>query len=116
MFYKIIKGCKIKMDDSGNILIKRIAKTNVFVKSTEITTGQVSNTTQKKIRDTILNFTFDFQSAPTGENTSISSEILKLPQGGQLEPERPVKLFDMRKFQQVHYIKKLQIMFFIYGK
>ena len=49
MFYKIIKGCKIKMDDSGNILIKRIAKTNVFVKSTEITTGQVSNNlTQKK--------------------------------------------------------------------
>ncbi len=43
------QGCKIKMDDSGNILIKRIAKTNVFVKSTEITTGQVSNNlTQKK--------------------------------------------------------------------
>ena len=27
------QGCKIKMDDSGNILIKRIAKANVYVKS-----------------------------------------------------------------------------------
>merc|ERR1719449_277610 len=27
------QGCKIKMDDSGNILIKRIAKPNVYVKS-----------------------------------------------------------------------------------
>ncbi len=29
------------MDDSGNILIKRIAKSNVYVKSTEVTNGQV---------------------------------------------------------------------------
>ena len=28
-----LQGCKIKMDDSGNILIKRIAKANVYVKS-----------------------------------------------------------------------------------
>merc|ERR1719249_170589 len=27
------QGCKIKMDDSGNILIKRIAKANVYVKT-----------------------------------------------------------------------------------
>ena len=31
----VLQGCKIKMDDSGNILIKRIAKTNVYVKNTE---------------------------------------------------------------------------------
>lgn len=30
------QGCKIKMDDSGNILIKRISKSNVYVKSTTI--------------------------------------------------------------------------------
>merc|ERR1712045_566005 len=28
------QGCKIKMDDSGNILVKRIAKSNIYVKNT----------------------------------------------------------------------------------
>ncbi|TRY71598.1 hypothetical protein TCAL_03422 [Tigriopus californicus] len=65
------QGCKIKMDDSGNILIKRIAKSNVYIKST-------------------LN---------TPEDTAIANDILKLPNGG-LEAEKPVKLFDMKKFQQ----------------
>ena len=56
------------MDDSGNILIKHIAKSNVYVKNTT-------------------------------EENSIANEILKLPNGA-LEPEKPVKLFDMKKFQQ----------------
>ena len=39
LFFKIelknlLQGCKIKMDDSGNILVKRIAKSNVYVKNT----------------------------------------------------------------------------------
>jgi len=62
-------GCKIKMDDSGNILVKRIAKSNVYVKM-------------------------------TSEENAISSDILKLPANGCLEAEKPVKLFDMKKFQQ----------------
>ena len=62
------QGCKIKMDDSGNILIKRIAKANVFVKISD------------------------------GEN-AVSNEIVKLPTG-TLELDKPVKLFDMKKFQQ----------------
>jgi len=62
------QGCKIKMDDSGNILIKRIAKANVYVKSGD------------------------------GEN-AVANEILKVP-GGALELDKPVKLFDMKKFQQ----------------
>ena len=56
------------MDDSGNILVKRIAKSNVYVKL-------------------------------TSEENAIASDILKLP-NGQLESEKPVKLFDMKKFQQ----------------
>ena len=56
------------MDDSGNILVKRIAKSNVYVKI-------------------------------ASEENAISSDILKLP-NGSLEPEKPVKLFDMKKFQQ----------------
>eukprot|EP00093_Oithona_nana_P002349 02349.XXX_57302_29231_1 [CDS] Oithona nana genome sequencing. len=66
---QIGQGCKVKMDDSGNILVKRIAKSNVYV-----------------VRN------------PSEEN-AIASEILKLP-NGSLEPEKPVKLFDMKKFQQ----------------
>ena len=57
------QGCKIKMDDSGNILIKRIAKTNVYVKLT----------------------------SDNESDTAISNDILKLP-GGALEPERPVSV------------------------
>ena len=56
------------MDDSGNILVKRIAKSNVYVKSTT-------------------------------EENAIANEILKLPNNA-LESEKPVKLFDMKKFQQ----------------
>ena len=56
------------MDDSGNILIKRIAKANIYVK-----TGT--------------------------EENAVSNEILKLS-GGGLELDKPVKLFDMKQFQQ----------------
>ncbi|XP_063239198.1 uncharacterized protein LOC134540409 [Bacillus rossius redtenbacheri] len=63
-------GVKVKMDDQGNILVKRVAKSNVFVKSTS-----------------------------EGEETSIGIDILKLPNGA-LEMDKPVKLFDMKKFQQ----------------
>lgn len=62
-------GVKIKMDDAGNILIKRVSKCNVYIKST----GQ-------------------------GDENAIGNEILKLPNNA-LEPEKPVKLFDMKKFQ-----------------
>ncbi|KAL1464825.1 hypothetical protein WDU94_004438 [Cyamophila willieti] len=63
-------GIKVKMDDQGNILVKRVSKCNVYVKSTSM-----------------------------GEETSIGGDVLKLPNCA-LEPEKPVKLFDMKKFQQ----------------
>lgn len=50
------------MDDAGNILIKRVSKCNVYIKST----GQ-------------------------DEETAIGNEILKLP-GCALEPEKPFKV------------------------
>lgn len=86
--YFRFQGVKIKMDDAGNILIKRVSKCNVYIKST----GQ-------------------------DEETAIGNEILKLP-GCALEPDKPFKvmrptditrlkadpcvdlqLFDMKKFQ-----------------
>ncbi|XKL63239.1 hypothetical protein PGB90_005603 [Kerria lacca] len=62
-------GVKLKMDDQGNILVKRVSKSNVYVKSTS-----------------------------EGEENSIGSEILK-SSNCALEIEKPVKLFDMKKFQ-----------------
>lgn len=56
------QGVKIKMDDAGNILIKRVSKCNVYVKST----GQ-------------------------DDENAIGNEILKLP-GCALEPDKPVKV------------------------
>jgi hypothetical protein len=32
---QIGKGCKIKMDDSGNILVKRLSRSNIYVNSTK---------------------------------------------------------------------------------
>lgn len=52
----------MKMDDQGNILVKRVSKCNVYVKSTS-----------------------------AGEETSIGAEVLKLPNCA-LEPEKPVKV------------------------
>lgn len=52
------------MNNEGSILIKRLSKTNVYVKSTS-----------------------------EGEENSIGNEILKLPNCA-LEPEKPVKVGD----------------------
>ncbi|XP_063395600.1 uncharacterized protein LOC134680402 isoform X1 [Cydia fagiglandana] len=65
------QGVKIKMDDAGNILIRRYSKSSVFVKST---------------------------AATTNEETAIGQDIIKLP-GYALEQEKIFKLFDMKRFQ-----------------
>lgn len=57
------------MDDQGNILVKRVSKSNVFIKSTS-----------------------------DGDENSIGNEILKFP-GCALEPEKPGKvIFDFCTF------------------
>lgn len=63
LLFHTLQGVKIKMDDAGNILVRRYAKSNVFVKST------ASN---------------------PNEETSIGAEILKLPNQA-LESEKIVK-------------------------
>ncbi|XP_069361523.1 uncharacterized protein exp isoform X2 [Maniola hyperantus] len=65
------QGVKIKMDDAGNILIRRYSKSNVIVKST---------------------------AATSNDETAIGQDIVKLP-GYALEQEKIFKLFDMKKFQ-----------------
>ena len=83
---QIGKGCKLKMDDSGNILVKRISMSNIYVKSTED-----ENAVSKEGK--ILNRFFKCVSA------QVSNEVIKLS-NGLLELEKPFKLFDMKKFQQ----------------
>ncbi|XP_054157596.1 uncharacterized protein LOC128955942 [Oppia nitens] len=63
-------GVKVKMDDEGNVLVKRLSKTNVYVKGWT--------------RDNDL-------------DTSVSADIIKA--NGLLEIQKSVKLFDMKKFQ-----------------
>lgn len=63
-FYLVLQGVKIKMDDAGNILIRRYSKANVYVKST---------------------------AANLNEETAIGAEILKLPNSA-LESEKIVKV------------------------
>ena len=79
---------------SGNILVKRLSKANIYVKNT---------LEENAVRLTAI----CTRSAPpriqTTANycllTQVSNDILKLP-NGQLELEKPFKLFDMKKFQQ----------------
>ena len=63
-------GVKVKMDDAGNVLIKRVDKTNVYVKGW--------------LKD-------------NDSTSSVSSEIIKA--NGLLELQKSVKLFDMKRFQ-----------------
>lgn len=65
------QGVKIKMDDAGNILIRRYSRNNVYIKST-------ANNSK--------------------DETSIGNEIQKLPNQA-LEMEKISKLFDIKKFQ-----------------
>lgn len=64
------EGFKLKMDETGNILIKRYGKSNVYVHST----SKLSN-----------------------EETVIGADILQLPQQA-INIGTSAKLFDMRKF------------------
>uniref|UniRef100_A0A2L2YNW9 Dwarfin sma-2 n=3 Tax=Entelegynae TaxID=74971 RepID=A0A2L2YNW9_PARTP len=69
-------GVKNKMDDAGNIIIKRASKSVAFVKNVN---------------------------GP--EDSCLSSDVQRLQ--GQLELEKPVKMFDMKKFQQ-HISRELR--------
>lgn len=65
-------GVKIRMDDDGNILIKRLAKSNVYIKGWQAEGGAETS-------------------------TSVSNEIIR--NNGLLEFNKAVRLFDMKKFQ-----------------
>lgn len=64
-----LQGVKIKMDDAGNILVRRYAKSNVYVKST---------------------------AANPSDETAIGQDILKSPNLA-LENEKIVKVSDRRR-------------------
>lgn len=70
------------MDDAGNILVRRYARSNVYVKQTA---GAVAAAAVAS-------------GAKADTENSISGDILKLP-GQALEADKVLKLFDMKKFQ-----------------
>jgi hypothetical protein len=61
------QGVRLKMDDMGNIIIKRMSNCDVLIRGWD------------------------------SESNSLSKDIIEL--GGELEFEKSVKLFDMKKFQ-----------------
>ena len=72
-------GVKVKMDQDGNIMIKRISKANVFVKGwSDVESSDDSG---------------------DGYTSTLSSDLIKA--SGLLEPQKSVKLFDMKKFQSM---------------
>lgn len=77
-----MQGVKIKMDDAGNILIRRYSKTNVYIKST---------------------------SANPNDESAIGAEILKLPNNG-LESEKIVKVSGDRRLScfGIHTLTQIQ--------
>lgn len=68
------------MDDSGNILIKRVSRCGIIIKSAAINSCKLD------------------QSTVTPSMCAISPEILK--NDGRLELDKPVRLFEMKKFIQ----------------
>lgn len=64
MFSFTLQGVKIKMDDAGNILVRRYSKSNVYVKSTAISPN---------------------------EETAIGTEVLKSP-NQSLEHDKVMKV------------------------
>ena len=64
LFLLSLQGVKIKMDDAGNVLIRRYSKGNVYVKST---------------------------ASQPNEETAIGNDIMKLPSQA-LELEKIVKV------------------------
>ena len=62
------QGAKVKMDESGNILLKRLSSSQVFVKNNP-------------------------------DDSAVSNDAMKLQQG-LVDIEKPLRVFDMRKFQQ----------------
>lgn len=65
--FPFVQGVRLKMDDMGNIVIKRMSNCEVFIRGWD------------------------------RENNSLSQEIVDL--SGELEFDKSVKLFDMKKFQ-----------------
>lgn len=70
----------MKMDQEGNILVKRFSKTNVYVKGWQGDPDRIEST----VRNSSI-------------TTSVSDQIIKL--SGLLEFEKSLKLFDMKKFK-----------------
>ncbi|KAG8312137.1 hypothetical protein J6590_030056 [Homalodisca vitripennis] len=106
--YQYRRRCvKVKMDDQGNILVKRVSKCNVYVKNTSarLDTSIGGDGVKVKMDDQgnilvkrVSKCNVYVKNTSAGEDTSIGGDVLKLP-NCSLEPEKPVKLFDMKKFQ-----------------
>ena len=106
---QINQGFKLKMDDMGNILIKRLAKSPVYARKTLEVTKVVVMCMHLAKRSLRVLHDICFVCLKCSnifmlhedlfQESALSNDIIKLA-NGLLEFEKPFKLFDMKKFQQ----------------
>lgn len=75
--FRPLKGCRIGIDDSGNIVLKRYSTSGVFIKTYPMTE----------------------QSGSNNNGQSMASQAV-LRANGRLEQNKPYVIFDMAKFEQ----------------
>lgn len=81
----------MRMDDDGNILVKRLSKSNVYIKGWQ-PLDPASAAAAQSASGNGGNGPMESSSS-----TSVSNEIIR--NNGLLEYNKAVKLFDMKKFQ-----------------
>ena len=84
-------GLKLKMDDVGNVLVKRISR--YVIMAVWLFWLFLANFLAISCRGAAVSV------KNTTEESAVSNDILKLP-NGVLNPDQPYKVFDMKKFQQ----------------
>lgn len=88
------QGVKLKMDDSGNILIKKLTRTPVFIKGY---TSKSENPTTAINKNHSSSSTSDHSmDSSTSTDSSICLDLIKA--NGRLEGDSAVKMFDMSRF------------------
>jgi hypothetical protein len=90
-------GCKMKMGQTGDVLVKRVGRWATHFPSPFFST--YFNFFSLLLLTSLPSFRGNIYVRNTLEETAVSNQILKLPHAA-LELDQAVKLFDMKKFQE----------------
>ena len=92
--YFLIQGIKLKVDEAGNILIKRLSRNDVYVKN-------CNQSASLPLSSTPASYSLSSSSSTSSDvgsssESAVSNEIISV--NGKLDQNKAYKLFDMRKF------------------